>query len=328
MDESRPSAPLSGNFSVHVLVGGAHACTEWYMKFVHNQDGSPKFLFDAMNPLPVRELSNAFQLLEESSISNPQVSHGIIAEGSQFEDLGSHRVSRYIRTTKWILLLLSGYGLNRLCAKLNLPDDAQHHTWFGHTRNISDLILLGFLQGWFVGLIESDSRWKFLSSSNLFLTVFLGTGPTYSLITSIQVIDESVAEDTDFSVPFILSLCFIAVIILGFIFWHVKYAFTKLGTTCEARIFVLSRLTLIGFLGLSYYLIHSEANAGGVAKLHLHHYFVAWTISLFGAFNHRWSAIFLAITCGIFVQGISVYGAGSMFYRDNPGKDCPELRSS
>ena len=242
------------------------------------------------------------------------------------DTIDSNRANRYIRTGHWILMLLSGYVLNRLCTELHLPEDAQHHTWFGHARNITDLILLGFLQGWLVGIIESEVRWRYLQCRSFFFVLFFATGPVYSIISSIKGIDQSVAEDTDFSFTFTIILSFTACIVIGFLFWHINYAFSELRNPREARFYLVSRLIIIISLGMAYFLIHSESNSLGVAKLHLHHYFVAWIISLFASFNRRISTVFLAITSGIFVQGISVYGAGSMFYRDNPGRECPEIR--
>jgi hypothetical protein len=78
-------------------------------------------------------------------------------------------------------------------------------------------------------------------------------------------------------------------------------------------------------MSIAYYMIHSEKNEGGRAKLHLHHYFISWMLSLNACFNHRLSAGFLAITTGIFVQGISAYSAASMFYRGRDDAGCPEL---
>lgn len=256
-----------------------------------------------------------------------EVQGQVLLEPSEFSgSVESHGVGKYIRTGRWFILLLSGYAFNRLCTRLSLPPDAQHHTWFGHARNISDLVLLGFLQGWFVGVLDSNSRWSFLRSRTPFFLLFFGTGPVYSLISSINGIDEAVAENADFSLPFIITIACTAAVIIGFLSWHVRYAFSKMSDSGEAVLYIFARGLLILLLFVAYGLIHSEPNSVGIAKLHLHHYFVAWTISLFAVFNHRLSGVFLAITCGIFVQGISAYGAGSLFYRDVPEKDCPELR--
>jgi hypothetical protein len=44
----------------------------------------------------------------------------------------------------------------------------------------------------------------------------------------------------------------------------------------------------------------------GGDSLHLHHYFLAWSISLLAQFQHPLSVGLLAVTAGIFVQGIGV----------------------
>ena len=40
----------------------------------------------------------------------------------------------------------------------------------------------------------------------------------------------------------------------------------------------------------------------------LHHYLIAWIGTLFCAFDHPASVVCLAITTGIFVQGLAAYG--------------------
>ena len=85
---------------------------------------------------------------------------------------------------------------------------------------------------------------------------------------------------------------------------------------------------VLTFLAAAYLLIRFEQNDDGPAKLHLHHYFVAWLLSLIATFNHPISVGFLAITTGIFIQGISVYSSASMFYRGGDERPCPEIYMS
>lgn len=46
---------------------------------------------------------------------------------------------------------------------------------------------------------------------------------------------------------------------------------------------------------------------------HIHHFYLGWSIALFAEFNHPISAITLAISMGVFTQGVGVYGFASMF---------------
>ena len=46
---------------------------------------------------------------------------------------------------------------------------------------------------------------------------------------------------------------------------------------------------------------------------HIHHFYLGWSIALFAEFNHPLSAITLAISMGVFTQGVGVYGFASLF---------------
>ena len=47
--------------------------------------------------------------------------------------------------------------------------------------------------------------------------------------------------------------------------------------------------------------------------VHIHHYYLGWSIALFAEFNHPISAVTLAIAMGVFAEGVGVYGFASMF---------------
>ena len=183
------------------------------------------------------------------------------------------------------------------------------------------------MQCWFVELIDSESRWKFLQSSPMFLVLFLITGPFFSILLTLPGFDESLSEDQKMSTFFIVVLCITGLALAFFIWWHVVHSKRILRSTYDFVAFWLFRGAALAILGLLYHLIHSDhPTVDGPAKLHLHHYFLAWFISTIAAFNHRVSAAFLAITTGVFVQGVSVYSAASMFHRGPNEMNCPEIR--
>jgi hypothetical protein len=59
---------------------------------------------------------------------------------------------------------------------------------------------------------------------------------------------------------------------------------------------------------------HVCGHPQGGDSLHLHHYFLAWSISLLAQFQHPLSVGLLAVTAGIFVQGIGVSPSVGMVF--------------
>jgi hypothetical protein len=231
---------------------------------------------------------------------------------------GTTYMGKYIRATKWISFLVMGYVLNRIVVNVtNFPADAQHHTWLGHCRNVADMVLLGFVQCWYTDLLDVPSRWDYILKDGYFIFIFLASNLLFSIVTSIPGFDEGFSEDSHDSLFFLFVIFTVAVWVCYTIIWHVVYSKKVIPIFKEFLSFWLFRLGTFGVLGITYYVIHSDKSRPEPdgAKLHLHHYFVAWLISLIASFNHRISTTVLAITSGIFVQGISVYSAASMFYR-------------
>ena len=189
--------------------------------------------------------------------------------------------------------------------------------------------MLGFLQCWFTELIDSPSRWRYLIRDWTFVALFFASGIVFSILSDFPGLDDSLSEDgNEASLFFSITLGVVAVWLGYVLVWHIVYSKKTLRTTRDFSAFWLFRACTIAALGLAYYVIHSESPSppDGPAKLHLHHYFIAWLASMIAAFNHPISAGFLAITSGIFVQGISVYSAASLFYRGDHDTPCPEVR--
>ena len=208
---------------------------------------------------------------------------------------------------------------------LGYPSDAQHHTFLGHSRNLFDLALLGLVQVYFSDLGDINKWLRHELSLASFLLVFLLSGPSYSLISGISAIDEAVTEDSEFSGAFIVTVGALSSLVLTITGWHVVHARRTLKNPRDFKFYLGARAALYVAFIFAYFLIRAELNEGGPAKLHLHHYFVAWSLSFIAAFKSRISLLFLAITSGIFVQGISVYSSASMFYRGENDRPCPEI---
>lgn len=176
-----------------------------------------------------------------------------------------------------------------------------------------------------IGVSVDPARWKYLSKKPSFFGSFFGSGLVFSFLTSLPGFDEAIDDDLGVSLGFALVIVSVVSACIGVIVWHIQHARVTIDSPRDFYLFSFIRVTLIFVLTMTYYLIHSEPTDRGFAKLHLHHYFVAWVLSLIGAFNHKISTYFLAITTGIFVQGISAYSAASMFYRGDRDVPCPEL---
>ena len=184
--------------------------------------------------------------------------------------------------------------------------------------------MLGFIQCWFVELIDVSLRWRYLLRRPWFFMLFFGSSLGYGLISMIPGLDSAITDDSTYSVAFVVVLSSALVIVIGILVWHVFHAKATLRSSRDFISFIFFRLIAVAIMSLAYYMIHSERTRNGRAKLHLHHYFIAWLLSLITAFNHPLSISSLAISSSIFVQGISAYSAASMFYRGDD-TDCPEF---
>ena len=190
-----------------------------------------------------------------------------------------------------------------------------------------DLFLMGFLQCWIVELIDSESRWRYLFRDAKFVIIYIISGPFFSILTTLPGFDLSLGEDVKLTPFFIAVLAITGIGLLLIIGWHVVHSKRILKTREDFFAFWWFRGALFMLLFLSYLLIHSDLpTVDGSASLHLHHYFLAWLTSTVAAFNHRISTLFLAVCTGIFVQGISVYSAATMFHRGDHDMICPEMR--
>ena len=90
-------------------------------------------------------------------------------------------------------------------------------------------------------------------------------------------------------------------ILLGLWFhvWYARRSTTKLGVVP----YLAPRLAVVG--AYAAYIIVLDVNNDA---WELHHYLIAWIGTLFCAFDHPASVVCLAITTGIFVQGLAAYG--------------------
>jgi len=99
----------------------------------------------------------------------------------------------------------------------------------------------------------------------------------------------------------------LAIVVFLVVAWHVAYA-RRVRSPKGVGTYIGSRAAVLVFYGA-----YSAALLLADDPYEYHHYFLAWAVSLAARFRHPLSAVLLGISTGIFVQGISAYGAAELF---------------
>jgi len=105
---------------------------------------------------------------------------------------------------------------------------------------------------------------------------------------------------------------------VGSLGWHVFFAVRHLNLS-ERVVYLVSRLLVVVYY-VVYFLV------GGTSmyqNLHVHHYLIAFALTLFCSFDHGISLLVLACAAGIQCQAFSVYDFASLF---EPGSKCASYR--
>ena len=143
------------------------------------------------------------------------------------------------------------------------------------------------------------TRW----TANLgFFVVASVTGIVFSALSDLTQLETSLSSQGGRSAAYVVVMCIVAFFILLGLWFHVWYArrsTTKLGVVP----YLAPRLAVV--LAYAAYIIILDFNNDA---WELHHYLIAWIGTLFCAFDHPASVVCLAITTGIFVQGLAAYG--------------------
>ncbi|KAF4686530.1 hypothetical protein FOZ60_005079 [Perkinsus olseni] len=225
---------------------------------------------------------------------------------------------------RWLLLLVAGYAYNRFfCEKYNIPRDSDRYTYLGHSTNLANLAMFGIIQAWFVEVIDDPkrSKWIFSFPRWWFFITFFAASTVFTLLGMLDALSHnsiSPSGHLDRWNAFSTVLTVLASLLLLLILWHVWYSIKVLPTYPDAAVYILSRFGVVCTFGVTFLLIHFDDEHNhddNPVTFHLHHYFIAWLLSLIAAFDHPISLIMLAITSGIFVQGIAAYSAAGIFFR-------------
>ncbi|EER07060.1 hypothetical protein Pmar_PMAR015473 [Perkinsus marinus ATCC 50983] len=232
---------------------------------------------------------------------------------------------RYLNVLRWLLLLVAGYAYNRFFIEVyHIPHDSDKYTYLGHSINLANLAMFGIIQAWFVEVIDDPKRSKWIFSLRRwwFFITFFAASTVFTLLGMLDVLSHSSISPSghlDNWNAFSIVLTFLASFLALLIIWHVVYSIKVLPTYADAAVYIISRVGVVCIFGITFLLIHYDdkynKHDDNPVTFHLHHYFIAWLLSLIAAFDHPISLLMLSITSGIFVQGIAAYSAAGIFFR-------------
>lgn len=236
--------------------------------------------------------------------------------------------TRYVRKATWLLLLLAAYACTRVAVWLGTPHDGNRDLDpYDLQDDITKLLLYGFVLEWFARVTDSDRFvWLFAPSRWWFAAVVLGTPPVYSLISDIPGLQHSFSDISHWGA----AQWTVVVVGLGALLsltgYHIALARARMGQA-ELACYILSRCAVFTYAAVAVKQCHILRRLFGCTtmlavreegyNLHLHHLYLGWAFGLFAEFNTPLSAATLAVTSGIFVQGIGAYSFASNLYNPN-----------
>ncbi len=209
----------------------------------------------------------------------------------------------------WGGVLLSGWLVSRLTCLCGLPSDCVNI----EIKDIEYLFVYGYVAGFIIN-IDSDKgsvlrRWWFW-------IIYLGTGVIFSAIGEIKAMQWSVTQRFTWT-PYIIGTISVGSVIVSYLFFQVVLYYRNIQYCITiGLIYIIRAIQIVLALSMPkdkelildlpprhvHYILHS--------KLHVHHYWLAWNIILLCSItNSLYNDILLAVFTGIFVQGVSVYGA-------------------
>ena len=210
------------------------------------------------------------------------------------------------RLLAWIAMNLLVYAGQRAMVAAGLPSDGIDPTGRRATfilESVQMLILHACGTAIFAHVLAPERRLLTRWTANAgFFVVASVTGCVFSLLSDLTPLETSLSSRGGEGAAYIAVSCAVAFFILLGLWFHVWYArrsSTKLGVVP----YLAPRLAVVG--AYAAYIIVLDVNNDA---WELHHYLIAWIGTLFCAFDHPASVVCLAITTGIFVQGLAAYG--------------------
>jgi hypothetical protein len=241
-------------------------------------------------------------------------------------DFNKVDASMYFALGIWVILLLTGYGFGRMCCWVKIPGDCTDYSDIVSVmQDFHNLLFMGFFVALAVGIVNKR-RFTYLFRFTrpcprgfVFISVYFISIIGWGLLDYVPGLREySITSDMS---PF--SICMLSVTVLVallLVAWHFWYAFWH-NSWKGLIAYVLTRLSVAAWFVA--YIIISSTHSN--VSLHVHHYLIAFAACTLAAFNHPLSVLLLAISLGVFVQGISAYNADPIIHY---GKFRVEFNSS
>ena len=211
-----------------------------------------------------------------------------------------------VRLLAWVAMNVLVYVGQRLAVAAGLPSDGIDPAGRRATfilASVQMLVLHACGTAIFAHVLAPERRLLTRWTANLgFFVVASVTGIVFSALSDLTQLETSLSSRGGRSAAYVVVMCIVAFFILLGLWFHVWYArrsTTKLGVVP----YLAPRLAVVG--AYAAYIIILDFNNDA---WELHHYLIAWIGTLFCAFDHPASVVCLAITTGIFVQGLAAYG--------------------
>jgi hypothetical protein len=218
------------------------------------------------------------------------------------------------RLLVWEALLTSGFAWNILWAKAGIPSDNQldERGYVSTWQDLTTLWTYGLLTFWFVNLYDKrrhDYIFRDYRQRWHPFALFFGAGPAFSLFSMIPGFQSSLSSNNSISPGMITTLVLLLCCLCYLIFWHCRYAF-QIYPRDDFYAFIGIRIAIVVVLVIEVAAASAaQGNSGGAISYELHHWCLAWLVTLWCSFNRKWSAVLLGGSAGVMVQGIGAYSA-------------------
>ena len=211
-----------------------------------------------------------------------------------------------VRLLAWVAMNVLVYVGQRLAVAAGLPSDGIDPAGRRATfilASVQMLVLHACGTAIFAHVLAPERRLLTRWTANAgFFVVASVTGIVFSALSDLTQLETSLSSRGGHSAAYVVVMCIVAFFVLLGLWFHVWYArrsTTKLGVVP----YLAPRMAVVS--AYAAYIIILDFNNDA---WELHHYLIAWIGTLFCAFDHPASVVCLAITTGIFVQGLAAYG--------------------
>jgi hypothetical protein len=222
------------------------------------------------------------------------------------------------RMLSWELLLTLGFAWNVLWAEGGIPKDTQLPVR-GYVQTWQDLTTLwtyGLLTFYFTHLYDQRRHDYVLrgrsASSNptrrlwlYFYAPFFAMGPLFSLASMIPGFQSSISSKAHVSPGLIVVLALLLLAVVCLLYKHTRHAYTVYKRKdFGAYLGLRALITVLLVIEISVASSVKGTETETAVHFELHHWCVAWLISVWCSFNTIWSAALLGGSAGVVVQGI------------------------